>query len=61
MVARHTRIGYAYTPVMGETPVFSADVEIDGRPHRFEVRANDVFETWQKICRYLGIPFSMQD
>jgi hypothetical protein len=60
MVVRYNRIGYAYTPKMGETPVFSADVEIDGKPHRFQVRANDVFETWQKICMYLNIPFSMQ-
>jgi hypothetical protein len=60
MVARYNRIGYAYTPKMGETPIFSADVEIDGKPHHFQVRANDVFETWQKICTYLNIPFSMQ-
>jgi hypothetical protein len=60
MDAQYTRIGYAYTPVMGEKPVFSADVLINGKPSRFEVRASDVFETWQKICRYLGIPFSMQ-
>jgi len=60
MIARYSRIGYAYTPVMGEAPVFSADVDIDGTAHKFEVRANDVFETWQKICAYLGIPFVMQ-
>ena len=60
MVARYTRIGYAYTPKMGETPIFSADVEVNGKPLRFEVRANDVFETWQKICKYLNMPFSMQ-
>ena len=61
MIARYTRIGYAYRPTMGEKPVFSADVDIDGRAHRFEVLADDVFETWQKICGYLGIPFSMQN
>jgi hypothetical protein len=60
MVGTYKRIGYAYTPMLGEKPVFSADVEVDGISHRFEVRANDIFETWQAICRYLGIPFVMQ-
>jgi hypothetical protein len=60
MDVRYTRIGYACTPKMGEPPVFSADVLIDGKAHQFKVRANDVFETWQKICRHLGIPFVMQ-
>jgi len=61
MAVTYSRIGYAYTPKMGEMPVFSADVEINGRTQRFEVRANDVFETWQKICGYLNIPFVMQN
>jgi hypothetical protein len=60
MVASYKRIGYAYTPKLGEKPVFSADVEIDGISRQFEVRANNVFETWQAICRHLGIPFVMQ-
>ena len=60
MIATYRQIGYAYTPMRGEKPVFRADVEIDGVLRCFEVRANDVFETWQAICRYLGIPFAMQ-
>jgi|SRR5690348_156948 len=54
---RFIRIGYAYTPTPGKKPVDNADVEINGRPHHFEKRANDVFETAQLICVDLGIPF----
>jgi hypothetical protein len=61
MDVRYTRIGYAYTPKMGEAPVFSAEVLIDGKAHQFKVRANDVFGTWQKICQHLDIPFAMQN
>ena len=60
MDARYISPGYAYTPVLGEKSVYIADVQIDGKPHRFKLRANDTFETWQVICRHLKIPFRMQ-
>jgi hypothetical protein len=60
MVAQYTRIAYAYTPRIGEKPIYNADVEIDGRPYNFEVSADDVFEAWQVICQRLNIPFAMQ-
>src|SRR4051794_29399561 len=41
MDARYTYPGYAYTPVLGEKSVYIADVQIDGKPHRFKLRAND--------------------
>jgi hypothetical protein len=57
MTLTYRCIKYAYTPVLGEKPVFSADVEINGRPHHFEKRANDVYEIAHAICAELGMPF----
>ena len=59
MTAKYTRIGYAYTPRLGEKPIFSVDAEINGAPCHFEVQAADTFEAWQTVCRHLGISFSM--
>lgn len=61
MTLFYRRVGYAYTPKLGERPVYRAEVEIDGRPQQFEMRANDVFEACQIICRRLGLPFSMHN
>jgi hypothetical protein len=60
MDARYTRIAYAYTPRLGEKPIYNVDAEIDGRPHNFEIQADDRIEAWQVICQRLNIPFKLQ-
>jgi hypothetical protein len=46
--------------VLGEKPVFCADMEINGMPHHFEKRANDVYEIAHLTCADLSIPFQCQ-
>jgi hypothetical protein len=58
MKVRFLRIGYACTPVFGQKPVFTADVEINRKPHELATRADDVFEAAHAICTTLGIPIS---
>lgn len=49
MKVRFIRVGYDHTPRRGKR-VFSADVEINGRGHYFETRADDVVEALEAIC-----------
>jgi hypothetical protein len=58
MKVRFIRIGYAHTPRRGKR-VFSADVEINGRPHYFETRADNAIEAWQVICERIRRDFKI--
>lgn len=49
MKVRFIRIGHDHTPKRGKR-VFSAEVEMNGRGHYFETRANDVIEALEAIC-----------
>lgn len=49
--------GYAYTPVMGETPIFRVDFERAGRRESMEVRADDSIEAHQIAAKRLGVPW----
>jgi hypothetical protein len=57
MTVRIIRIGYDHTPRRGKR-VCSADVEINGKDHYFETRANDVIEALEAICIRLGPDFA---
>jgi len=59
MTVRFIRIGYDHTPRSGKH-VFSADVEINGRGHSFETRANDVIEALDAICARLRRDFEAE-
>jgi hypothetical protein len=50
--------GYAYAPKLGERPIFSVDLEIDGKARHFEVPAWNTFEARYAVSQQLGIPFS---
>ena len=57
MTVECSRIGYAYTPKLGQKPVYAVDVIINGSKVTVPVRADDTFEAWQVFSRCLGIPF----
>jgi len=51
--------GYAYTPIMGERPVFRVGFERAGRAESIGVRANDAIEAHQLAAKELGVPWIM--
>lgn len=53
------QIAYAYTPVLGEFPVFRVDFEINSKLQWREVQAQTAICAQQIICEELRIPFSM--
>ena len=57
MTVRIIRIGCDHTPRRGKH-VFSTDVEINGRGHSFETRANNVIEALDDICARLARDFA---
>jgi hypothetical protein len=57
MTVRIIRIGYDHTSRSGKH-VFSADVEINGREHSFETRADDAVGALEAICMRLGRDFA---
>jgi hypothetical protein len=59
MAIRFIRIDGAYTPTRGKR-AFSADGEINGQPHHFETRADNVIEALEVICERLRRDFKIE-
>jgi len=51
--------GYAYTPVMGELPVFCVRFKRgdESQLHSVEVRAQNAYDAHQIVAKRLGVPY----